>query len=84
MPETSEAPDKKLDKIVQHVASIDAFNSITLRSLSKSFLLGMVGAFGATVGLAVVISVLGFFAKEFGGLPFIGKLFVQLGYYLRN
>jgi hypothetical protein len=73
-----------LDSIEKHVASIDRFNSITFRNLAKSFMLGIAGAFGATVGLAIVIAVLSFLAKEFGGLPFIGKLFTNLGVYLRN
>jgi hypothetical protein len=76
--------NKKIDTIIKHVASLDEYNSLSFRNLGKSFSLGIAGAFGATVGLAIVIALLSFLAKEFGGLPFIGKLFSNLGQYLHN
>ena len=74
--------EKKLDTIVRHLNSLDKYNSLTAKNLAKSFSLGIAGALGATIGLAVVISILGFFIKEFGALPGIGKWFIHLGSFL--
>lgn len=80
----TEELDKKLDKIVKHVKSLDAYNSITVKNLAKSFVMGLATGLGATIGLAIVISILSFFVQKFGGLPLIGRWFVDLGSYLRK
>lgn len=38
----------------------------------RSFLSGMFSALGATIGVAIIITLLGILVKHFGGLPVIG------------
>ena len=74
--------EDKLDKIVGMLEYIDQYYSITARNLGKSFLLGIASAFGTTVGLAIVVTILGFIIKWIGGLPVVGHYFLNVSAYL--
>lgn len=38
----------------------------------RGFLIGLASGLGATIGVAIVLGVLGFILRELGGIPFIG------------
>lgn len=80
----SEETEKKLDRAIKHLKSLDDYNSITLKNLAKYFSMGLAGALGATIGLAIVVSVLSFFVQKLGGLPLVGRWFIDLGLYIRK
>lgn len=39
----------------------------------RGFLIGLASGLGATIGVAIVLALLGLFVREFGGLPVIGQ-----------
>jgi len=73
-----------LDKIAENSKIVADYSRLSSRNITKSFVLGIFSALGATVGVAAVISILTGIIKLFGGIPVIGNLLVFLGQYLRN
>lgn len=44
----------------------------------RSFLVGLVSGLGATLGVAIIFTLLGFILRELGGLPGIGQYFLDV------
>ncbi|QQG50262.1 MAG: hypothetical protein HZB70_01615 [Candidatus Berkelbacteria bacterium] len=45
----------------------------------RGFMIGLASGLGATIGVAVVLAILGFLVRELGGLPFIGEWIQGVG-----
>lgn len=45
----------------------------------RGFLIGLASGLGATIGVALVLAILGFVLRELGGLPFIGDWLQGVG-----
>lgn len=50
----------------------------------RSFTSGLMSGLGATIGVAIVVAVLGILVRQFGGVPVIGQIFQDLGKVLSN
>jgi chromate transport protein ChrA len=70
--------------ISQLVNSIDKAYHRTGLLMWRSFLMGLMSGLGATVGVAIVITVIGLLIKEFGGLPVVGQWLGELKIVLPN
>jgi hypothetical protein len=51
---------------------------------TRSFLSGLFSALGATIGVAIVIAMVGFLVRQLGGLPVVGDWLNELGRILPN
>ena len=45
----------------------------------RGFMIGLASGLGATLGVALVLGILGYFLRELGGLPFIGDWLQGVG-----
>lgn len=52
--------------------------------LLKNFLEGIFYGLGATIGLAIVITILSFIARFLGGVPVVGNWFIHFGKFLHQ
>lgn len=50
----------------------------------RGFLIGLASGLGATIGVALVLTILGFILRELGGIPFIGEWLQGVGDNLRS
>jgi hypothetical protein len=58
--------------------------TLNRKTIFRNFILGISTAFGATVGLAIVFTILGVFIKLAGGIPVVGEAILRLGEYLHR
>ena len=66
-------------KIIDNLASAVQSVFVAPKKLyARSFLSGVFSALGATVGLAVIITIVGILVRHFGGLPVIGHWLTAL------
>lgn len=74
-------PDEKksLTSLDNLVAAIDKAYHHPGQLAWRSFLSGLMSGLGATVGVAIIVLVLGFLIRQFGGLPVIGNWLNDLG-----
>lgn len=72
--------NQKLDQIIVELRQL---NYVNRRNIVRKFFLGIAQAFGATVGLAVVIALLGALIKALGGLPLIGSFLITFGRFIK-
>ncbi len=59
-----------------------AVNTVYLRPkklFARAFFMGIFSGLGATIGVAVVLALIGLIIKEFGGLPVVGQWITELG-----
>lgn len=75
---------KKLDRIVSQLESLNNSNRLSFKGILRSFTLGIATALGATIGLAIVITLLSYLIHSLGGLPGIGRWFGELGQFLQT
>lgn len=62
--------EKTIEKLV---TGIDQFLHPTKKILWRHFLLGLFYGLGASVGVALLLTLAGFIFRELGGLPVIGE-----------
>ena len=72
---------QKLDVIAEELRRL---SKVTGMQLTRSFFLGLVYYLGATVGLAIFITLFGYFINVFGGLPVVGNWFIAFGKFLHR
>lgn len=74
----------KIDKIARDIEIIAQASTFSSSSLFKYFVFGIFYGLGATVGVTILIAILGLLLKFFGGIPVIGNFFIELGTYLHH
>ncbi len=75
---------EKLEKIAEDLDIIADASAVHARTLAKYFVFGIFYGLGATVGLAIILAILGLAIKLFGGLPVIGNFIAGFGKYLHH
>ncbi len=75
---------KKLNIIVVQLEDLRDYTRLSAKNIGKTFVLGAFGAFGATVGFALLIALLSGIVKELGGLPLIGSWIINVGRNIRQ
>ena len=72
--------EKESQKLIsQLVYAIDKAYHRTGYLMWRSFLTGLMSGLGATVGVAIVLTLLGVIIKQFGGLPIVGSWLDYVG-----
>ena len=71
----------KLDTMISEIRGL---SKVTGMQLTRSFSLGLIYYLGATVGLAIFITLLGYFINLFGGLPIVGNWLIDFGKFLHR
>jgi len=74
--------EKEKQALVALTAAIDKAYNHPRQLMWRSFLMGLLSGLGATVGVAIVIALLGFLIRELGGLPVIGDWLNDVGRFL--
>ena len=74
--QNSEDPKKLLEEILVELKKI---TSVRKFGFTIRFIEGIFYGLGATVGLALIVTVFSFAASMFGGIPVIGTLLIDLG-----
>lgn len=64
---------EKADKLDQLVNIIDKTYHHPGNLMWRSFVSGLLSGLGATIGVAVVLTLLGYLLRHLGGLPVIGQ-----------
>ncbi len=66
--------DDKEQKVLDGlITAIDKAYNHPKQLMWRSFIMGLLSGLGATVGVAIVITLLGFIIRHLGGLPGIGQ-----------
>ena len=76
MDPTDEQKEKSINNLV---AAIDKAYHKPGQLAWRGFLLGLMSGLGATVGVAIVLAVIGLVIRQFGGLPVVGEWLNDLG-----
>lgn len=76
MDHSEEDKEKQIDRLI---SAIDKAYHHPGQLAARSFLSGLLSGLGATIGVAVVVAVLGLLIREFGGVPVIGQILQDLG-----
>jgi hypothetical protein len=71
--------EEKEKSINNLIAAIDKAYHNPGRLAARSFLMGLMSGLGATVGVAVVVAIIGLLIRQFGGLPVVGDWLNELG-----
>lgn len=75
--------DPKQAELERHLQAltnaIEKTYGTTKALLLRSFLSGLFSGLGATIGVAVVVILIGYLVRHFGGLPVVGKVLNDLG-----
>ncbi len=80
----TEIDQQKLEKIAKDLDIIAYSSTVHSRTLAKYFVFGIFYGLGATVGLAIVLAVLGLILKMFGALPLIVNFVSGFATYLHH
>lgn len=75
----SATEEDKIKSINGLIAAIDKAYHNPGKLATRGFLMGLMSGLGATVGVAIVVGVLGLLIRQFGGLPVIGDWLNELG-----
>ncbi|HUD21031.1 MAG TPA: DUF5665 domain-containing protein [Candidatus Saccharimonadales bacterium] len=75
--EPTEAEKQKT--LNQLVNAVNRSYQPTHSAMWRGFLIGIAGGLGTTLGVAIVLSLIGFLVRELGGLPVIGAWFSDVG-----
>ena len=70
---------KQAKELDQLVAAIHRSYMPTHKAMWRGFLIGVAGGLGTTIGVAIVLSLIGFVVRGLGGLPVIGTWLNDLG-----
>lgn len=62
----------KQDKVEQLVIALEKVYQRPGLIMWRGFLLGLFSGLGATIGVALVLGILGMLIRQFGGLPIVG------------
>jgi hypothetical protein len=76
MASTEEEKEKSINNLI---AAIDKAYHNPGKLAARGFLIGLMSGLGATVGVAIVIAIVGLLIRQFGGLPIIGDWLNGLG-----
>lgn len=76
--------DDQQTPINRLVRAIDSAYHNPGQLMWRNFLGGLFSGLGATIGVAIVVLILGFMIRQFGGLPIIGQWLNELGRVLPN
>ncbi|MEK7170682.1 MAG: DUF5665 domain-containing protein [Patescibacteria group bacterium] len=73
---TDEEKEKSINGLI---AAIDKAYHNPGKLAARGFLMGLMSGLGATVGVAIVVGVLGILIRQYGGLPIVGDWLNGLG-----
>lgn len=77
--------ERELEKHLQALTSAIQHTYGTTRALLwRSFLAGLLSGLGATIGVSVIIVLIGYLIRHFGGLPVVGNWLNDLGRVLQK
>ena len=68
--------EERLDKVI---GLLENQNEISQKTLFKSFMHGVLVALGASIGITIVLAILGWILGILGAFPIIGEWFIELG-----
>ncbi|KKU43820.1 MAG: hypothetical protein UX60_C0016G0007 [Berkelbacteria bacterium GW2011_GWA2_46_7] len=71
--------EKKSEHVERLIAAIDKTYHHPGYLAWRGFLIGLASGLGATVGVAIVVGIVGLLIRQFGGLPVIGDWLNDLG-----
>ncbi len=71
--------DNKSQHVERLIAAIDKTYHHPGYLAWRGFLVGLASGLGATVGVAVIVGIVGLLMRQFGGLPIIGDWLNGLG-----
>lgn len=71
--------EEKIKSIEGLISAIDKAYHNPGKLAARGFLMGLMSGLGATVGVAIVVGILGLLIRQFGGLPVIGDWLNELG-----
>jgi len=71
--------EDKLKRFDQLVAVIEKTYHRPASLMGRGLLVGLMSGLGATIGVAIVLALLGFLLRELGGLPIIGEWLSDAG-----
>ncbi|MDP3992709.1 MAG: DUF5665 domain-containing protein [bacterium] len=76
MSHTDEEKEKSIDRLI---ASLDKAYHNPGKLALRGFLIGLMSGLGATIGVAIVLGIVGLLIRQFGGLPVVGDWLNDLG-----
>jgi hypothetical protein len=79
---SDETGKQKTDEVINSINKLTSTWTLSKRTIFRNFVLGIASALGATVGLAIILAILGVIIRAVGGLPVVGEMFLKLGSYL--
>ncbi len=68
--------EERLDKVI---SLLENQNRVSHRNLFRSFMHGVLVALGASIGITIVLALLGWILGVLGAFPVIGQWFIQFG-----
>jgi uncharacterized BrkB/YihY/UPF0761 family membrane protein len=72
--------DQKDKKLIKNLTrALDKFWESPRRTFWRQFYLGIGYGLGATIGVAITLTILGYILRSLGGLPFIGEWLTEAG-----
>jgi hypothetical protein len=77
--ENTKQLQKKLSIMVLQLEDLRDYTRLSAKNVGKTIVLGACGAFGATVGFALLIALISGIIRELGGLPVVGAWIIQVG-----
>ena len=75
-PNDHKGVEERLDKVID---LLENQNEISQKTLFKSFMHGVLVALGASIGITIVLAILGWILGILGAFPIIGGWFIELG-----
>lgn len=75
----SATEEDKIKSINGLIAAIDKAYHNPGKLAARGFLMGLMSGLGATVGVAIVLAIIGLLIRQFGGIPVIGDWLNELG-----
>lgn len=75
----SATEEDKIKSINGLIAAIDKAYHNPGKLAARGFLMGLMSGLGATVGVAIVLAIIGLLISRFGGIPVIGDWLNELG-----
>lgn len=74
--EKEKSKEKSIDRLI---ASLDKAYHNPGQLAARGFLMGLMSGLGATVGVAIILAIIGLLIRQFGGIPVIGDWLNDLG-----
>jgi hypothetical protein len=75
-PNEHQGVEDRLDRVI---ALIESQTKVSQRTLFRSFMHGVLVALGASIGITIVLAILGWILGVLGAFPIIGEWFIALG-----